>query len=154
QIDPAVHDSAHSNRTGMPSFVFIRRSLGLIREASGGWMAVWAVVLVAGGVLPAANVFLMKRLVDALAKNVRAGADWQRAIVVLVPALLLLSVMVGQRLLSALSEWVNTVQTQLVQDYIKGLIHQKAASIDYAFFESPEYHDQMHQANSQAGTRI
>src|SRR5262249_32208342 len=46
------------------------------------------------------------------------------------------------------------VQTQLVQDHIKGLIHEKAAAIDYAFFESPEYHDQMHQANSQAGTRI
>jgi len=40
-----------------------------------------------------------------------------------------------------------------VQDHIKGLIHEKSASVDFAFFESPEYFDQFQQANSQAGTR-
>src|SRR5207245_6256142 len=99
-------------------------------------------------------LFLMKRLGDALAKSVGAGATWERASAVLIPAALMVAVMVAQRVLGALADWVNTVQTQLVQDHIKGLIHEKAASIDYGFFESPEYHDHMHQANSQAGTRI
>jgi ATP-binding cassette subfamily B protein len=63
-------------------------------------------------------------------------------------------VMVGQRVFSALGDWINTVQTQLVQDYIKSLIHEKAAAIDYSFYESPEYHDEFHHANSQASTRI
>src|SRR5262249_20581221 len=43
---------------------------------------------------------------------------------------------------------------QLVQDYIKGLIHEKAAAIDYGFFESPEYHDEFQNANGQASNRI
>jgi ATP-binding cassette, subfamily B, bacterial len=136
------------------SLAFIRRSLGFIREASGKWMLAWAAVLVCSGVLPAASVFLMKRVVDALARSIGAGTAWTQASAVLVPSALLLAVMIAQRALSAIGEWVNTVQSQLVQDHIKSLIHAKAASIDYGFFESPDYHDQMHQANSQAGTRI
>src|SRR4029077_2746893 len=52
------------------------------------------------------------------------------------------------------SDWIDVAQTQLVQDHLKGLIHAKATSIDFGFFESPEYHDQLHQANSQASNRV
>ena len=136
----------------MTSVAAIRRTLGLIWPASRGWMVAWACLLIVLGVLPAASVFLTKRLVDALAQSVGAGAG-MNVPALLVPAGLMLAVLVAQRLLGAASDWVDTVQTQLVQDHIKELIHDKAASIDYGFFESPAYHDQLNQANSQASMR-
>jgi len=137
----------------LTSLTFIRRALALIWAASGRWMILWAGLSLLLGVLPAANVFLMKWLVDAAAHTVGAGATWDKATVILVPASLMLGVMVAQRLLGGVSEWVSTAQTQMVQDHIKGLIHEKSASIDYSYFESPEYFDQFHQANTQASTR-
>ncbi len=135
------------------SFTFIRRALGLIWAASGRWMVFWAGLSLVLGLLPAANVYLMKWLVDAAAHAVGGGFSWDKAQVILLPAGLMLAVMAGQRLLGGLSEWVSTAQTQMVQDHIKGLIHEKSAGIDYSFFESPEYFDQFHQANTQASTR-
>jgi ATP-binding cassette subfamily B protein len=134
-------------------FVFIARALRLIWTASGRWTISWAGLSLVQGIIPAALVYLMKWLVDALAQSVGAGTARDRAIVILVPAGLTAAIMVAQRLLSGLTEWVNTAQTQMVQDHIKGLIHEKASSVDYAFFESPEYFDQFQQANSQASVR-
>jgi ATP-binding cassette subfamily B protein len=135
------------------SVTFIRRALGLIWTASGRWMVAWAGLCVVQGILPAATVFLMKWLVDTMARAVGAGFSREQIWVLAMPASVMLGVMIAQRLLGGLSDWVSTAQNQKVQDYIKGLIHQKASSIDYGFFESPEYHDQFHQANSQASTR-
>ena len=138
----------------LSDLAFIRRALALIRRASGAWMAAWALVLIVNGVLPAASVFLMKRLVDALTHTIGAGATWERASTALIPALMILAVLIAQRAVGAIGEWVTTVQTQLVQDYIRGLIHEKAAAIDFGFFESPEYHDQLSHANAQASPRV
>jgi ATP-binding cassette subfamily B protein len=133
---------------------FLRRAFALVWSASGRWTVSWAALTLVLGVLPAAAVFLTKWLVDTLAHDiVDAGSTWDKALVLLLPASLMVGVMVAQRLLGGLSEWVGTVQTQLVQDHIKGLIHAKAAAVDYSFFESPEYFDQFHQANSQASSR-
>ena len=133
----------------LTSFAFIRRALGVIWTASGRWMVVWGGLLLALGLLPAATVFLTKRVVDALALSIGSGSYGP----LIAPGLGMAAVLVAQRVLGALSDWVDVVQTQLVQDYLKGLIHDKAAAIDYGFFESPEYHDHLHQATSQASQR-
>jgi ATP-binding cassette subfamily B protein len=138
----------------MPNqFTLISRAMGLIWVASGRWTIAWAVLTLVQGILPAALVFLTKWLVDALAQAVGAGTARDKAMAILVPAGFTAAAMIAQRLLGGLTEWVNTAQNQMVQDHIKGLIHAKAASVDFAFFESPEYFDQFQQANSQASMR-
>src|SRR5689334_5229798 len=107
----------HTCRSVLADLVFLRRALGLIRAASGRWMTAWAIVLVGSGLLPAASVFLTKRVVDALSKGIGGGTAWSHASAVVVPGLLMVAVMIGQRVLSGLSDWINTVQTQLVQDH-------------------------------------
>jgi ATP-binding cassette subfamily B protein len=116
-------------------------------------MVAWAGLALVLGILPAGSVILMKWLVDALAHAIGAGFTWEQVQVVLLPAGLMLGVMVAQRVLGGVSDWVSTAQTQMVQDHIKCLLQDKAASVDYSFFESPEYHDQFQQANSQASVR-
>jgi ATP-binding cassette subfamily B protein len=137
----------------LTSFTFIRRALALIWAASGRWTVFWIGLSLVLGILPAANVYLVKWVVDAAAHSVGAGTTWDHVLVILVPASLVLAVLVAQRLIGGLSDWVSTAQTQMVQDHIKGLIHEKSVSIDFSFFESPEYFDQFHQANSQASAR-
>src|SRR5580765_3710466 len=109
----------------------IARALRLIWAASGRWTIAWAALSLVQGILPAATVFLMKWLVDALAQAVGAGTAREQAVVILIPAGLMAAIMVAQRLFAGLTEWVNTAQTQMVHDHIKGLIHEKAASVDF-----------------------
>ncbi|MEJ7712183.1 MAG: hypothetical protein WKF84_20555 [Pyrinomonadaceae bacterium] len=56
-------------------------------------------------------------------------------------------------LLQSVAEWVKTAHSEVVQDYIKGLIHEQAVNVDYEFYESPEYLDLLEQIRSESGSR-
>jgi ATP-binding cassette subfamily B protein len=49
--------------------------------------------------------------------------------------------------------WIRLVQSELLQDHINGLIHQKSAEADLAFYEFPDYYDHLHRARSEASYR-
>ena len=131
----------------------IRLALHLVWEAARWWTPGWVAILVIRGLLPAAVVYLTKWLVDGVAAVMETGAGWEEIEVVLVPGLLMGGALLLQRVLGSVAEWVNAAQAELVQDHVKGLIHEKAAAADYGFFESPEFYDRLEQANGQAGTR-
>ncbi len=137
----------------LTNFSFLRRALGLVWASSSRWMVASVSLTVLLGLLPAAAVYLTKWVVDVLAHTAGHGVTWDKVQVVLIPASLMVGVMVAQRVLGGLSDWVNTAQAQMVEDHVKALIHEKSASIDYGFFESPEYFDQYHQASTQASSR-
>jgi ATP-binding cassette subfamily B protein len=52
--------------------------------------------------------------------------------------------------LSSVAGWVRTVQSELVQDHVHGLIHDQAARLDLAFYETPAYYDKLHRARVDA----
>ncbi len=129
------------------AFVFIWR-------AAPGWTTAWAALLVLQGVLPAAVVALTKWLVDSISAAVGAGISGEAAAAVLPPAALMGVILLFQRIAGGVSEWVSAGQSEHVGDYVKGLLHAKAASVDYAFYEASAYHDLLEQANTQAAGRI
>jgi ATP-binding cassette, subfamily B, bacterial len=131
----------------------VRLALRLIWLAAGTWTAVWLGLLILQGLVPAAIVLLTKVVVDAIAEAVGTGATWENALPVLIPAALMAGVMLLQRILGALQEWVTTAQGELVGDHVKDLIHRRAALADFGFYESSAYHDQLEQVNSQASGR-
>ena len=131
----------------------IGRTLGLVREASGWWMIVWAVLLVCTGLIPASIVYLTKFLVDSIAATIAAGATWDNIQVVVVPAAVMGALIVLQQSLGSFASWVNMAQSELVQDRIKSLVHEKAANVHFHFYESAGYFDKLQQANSQASGR-
>lgn len=132
---------------------YVGLTLGIVWKAARAWTVWWLLLLVVQGVLPAAIVFLTKWLVDSMAAAIGAGVSWEAALPVLVPAALMASLMLLQRVLGAINEWVSAGQAERVGDHIKELIHARAAVADYAFFESSDYHDQLEQVNSQASGR-
>ncbi|HET6567341.1 MAG TPA: ABC transporter ATP-binding protein [Rhodothermales bacterium] len=95
-----------------------------------------------------------KWLTDSLANAIGKGLTNESALPVLYSAGVMGGLLVLQQLLSGLRSWIQVAQAEVVQDHVKGLIHEKAIAVDYAFYESPDYFDKLQQANSEASARI
>jgi ATP-binding cassette subfamily B protein len=132
---------------------YLPQALGLVWAAAPRWTALWIVLLVVQGLLPAATVYLTRALVDSLVAALNGGGDWRR----FQPALLLAAAMAGVMLLAQLlrsaAGWLRATQAELVQDHINALIHQKSTAVDLAFYETPDYYDHLHRARDQASYR-
>ncbi|MBM2813157.1 MAG: Xenobiotic-transporting ATPase [Chloroflexi bacterium] len=81
------------------------------------------------------------------------GGDADRVAHTLFLVALMGGVMVLSELLRSLSTWVRTAQSELVQDYVAGLVHERSIAADLAFYEWPEFYDHLHRARQDAGQR-
>ena len=129
------------------------RGIGLVWKASKGYTTIWAISLVIQGLIPAAVVYVTKWLVDAVAGAVGSGLSAHTVESVVTPALVMGGLLVLQQGLGSLTGWIRSAQTERVQDEVKELIHVKAVSVDYGFYESSEYFDLLQEANTQATSR-
>ena len=132
---------------------YLLRVFRLIASASGGWMLAWGILLVVQGFLPVGVVVLTKPLVDGLQAAVGAGASWERVQPVLLIALAIGGIMLMSEVLKIALEWIGVVQSELVQDHLSDLIHAKSASVDLAFYETPEFYDHLYRARGDASNR-
>lgn len=134
----------------LPNFA---RAIRLIWTAAPGWTTIWAALLVVQGLLPVATVYLTRAVVNSLVAVVRGNHSWQS----IEPALPLIAamaaIMLFNEILSGIAGWVHQAQAELVQDHINDLIHEKSASVDLAFYESPEFYDHLHRARAETGYR-
>lgn len=130
-----------------------RRAFGLVWTAARRWTIAWTALLIIQGIQPLASVYLVKLLVDSLVQAANGGGEWVNVKPVIVLIALTLGVMVVGELLQSLSELVRTAQSELVQDYIKGLIHQQSAAMDLSTHESPEFQDRLERVRSDASAR-
>lgn len=131
----------------------VLRALGLIRAAAPRWTAAWAAMLLVQGLLPIAMVSLTRPLVDGVAAVVAAGGDPATMRPLVLPAALMGLTMLATVVVQGLLGWVRDIQGELVNNYISGLVHAQSAAVDFAFYESPDYYDQLHRARDEAGSR-
>ena len=131
----------------------VPRTMGLVWTAARGWTAAWIAVLLVEGVLPVATVYLTRTVVNRLMPAIRAGGSWESVQPLIVAAVLMGVVLLAGEALRGIAAWLRTAQSDLVQDYISGLIQKKSASVDLAFYESPEFYDHLHRARAEAGYR-
>jgi len=132
---------------------FLPRALKLVWEAARGWTSIWIVLLVLQGVVPGGLVYLTKSVLDGAAAAIGQGMDWSNVEQLAIPALLMAGLLVLQQILKALNEWVQTAQSEHVEDHIQFMIHGHAARLDLSFYESSEYHDTLYQASSRASSK-
>jgi ATP-binding cassette subfamily B protein len=127
----------------------LRRALQVVWVAARYYTLIWLALLLIQGLLPAALVQLSRTLVDSLTQNMGQGnlTGYRTTLLIalLIGAFLLLS-----RILQSIGDWIYTVQSELVRDHLSALIHEKAITIDMAFFESPEYYDKLYRAREDA----
>lgn len=130
-----------------------KRTFRIIWSASKFYTVLWSLLLVIQGILPGLLVYLTKLVVDSLVAAINSQGDWEliRPAVVLIGATAL--VMVLSEIIQFLLELVRTVQSDIIQDHVKSLVHHKSSAVDLAQYESPEYHDRLEQAASDGTTR-
>jgi ATP-binding cassette, subfamily B, bacterial len=140
-------------RQAVAQMPFLGRALGLVWAAAPGWTVAAAALLLVQGLLPVAGVYLVRALVDGLVAALAAGGAWSSVQPVLGVAGLLAGVMVLTQALGSVSGWVRTAQAELVQDHITAVVQEKSCAVDLAFYDSPDYYDEMHRARAEAVTR-
>lgn len=127
-----------------------QRSLKLVWLVIPYWTACWAILLLLLGVLPGATIYLTKLTIDsfiAIQKSGEYSAQLNYSVTLLV---LTGGTLIFNEITQSLLDWVRAIQADKLLDYLKNLIHQKAVEVDYEFYESPEHHDLLEQANSES----
>jgi ATP-binding cassette subfamily B protein len=140
-------------RAALRQFPHLGRTMRLVWDASRPWTIAWLTLLVLQGLLPAATVYLTRWLVDSVVLAVRVGGSGTTLRPALIAAALMGAILLLTELLRSVTGWVRTAQSELVQDHITTLIHAKSSSVDFAFYESPDYYDHLHRARTEAGFR-
>lgn len=125
----------------------------LVWTAARGWTSAWIAVLLIQGILPVATVYLTRTVVNLLLPALRAGATWETMRPLMVAAALIVAVLLVSEALRGMTGWLRAAQSDLVQDHISNLIQRKSASVDLAFYESPEFYDHLHRARAEASQR-
>lgn len=129
---------------------YLPRALRLVWAAARRWTMAWAALLLLQGVLPVATVYLTKSVVDSTVQSLGAGRDLASLRPTLLLVVLMATVLLFSEVLRSLTTWVRTAQSELVEDHISNLIHEQAVTLDLAFYETPEYYDQLHRARVDA----
>ena len=134
---------------------YIPKTVKLVWQATGMWMAAWLALLLVQGVLPVAIVYMTRQAVDSLVGVVKnSGAiGGIKAYDHLFPLAVLAALLVGEQVLRTAVQWVRTVQGERIQDYMTGLIHDKALAADLGFYDSPAFYDRLHRAQMEAKSR-
>ncbi|HEY9667300.1 MAG TPA: ABC transporter ATP-binding protein [Coleofasciculaceae cyanobacterium] len=132
---------------------YLPQTLRLVWAAAHHWTLAWIILLVVQGLLPVATVYLTRLLVNSLVAVSGQGMTWESVQLILVPAVFMASVLLLTEFLRSAIEWVRTAQSELVQDYISALVHEKSVAVDIAFYESSEYYDHLNRARSDASSR-
>ncbi len=131
----------------------LRKTAGIVWESAGFWSLLNIFLLFIRGVLPVAAVYIIRELVNSMVPMIDAGGSLESIKPTMLWIILLGAVLLLTQVLNSILNWINTVETEFVQDYIKALIHDKAAKLDLAFFENPEFYDCLHRARNDAFNR-
>ncbi len=132
---------------------FLPRALRLVRDATGTSSAIWLALLCIQGLVPAAAVYLSRPLIDNLGAAVGSGGNWERmAPALLIAAAIAALLLVGELLRSA-AEWVRKGLAARLEDHVSALIHEKSTTVELAFYDTPEFHDDLHRARDEARYR-
>lgn len=125
-----------------------KRSFALLWKSSPIHTTIWATLLIIQGVLPGVIVYLTKLVVDSLSAAVNSQGEWSAVSKSLTYIAFIVGIMLLSEIIQSLLEMVRADQSDIVQDYVTKLVHDKSAMLDMAHFESPEYHDRLEQATS------
>ena len=137
-------------RRAMDALPHLLSTVRLIARAAPRWTTGWMVLILIQGFLPAAVVYLTRPLVNGIIQAAGTGGGLRP---LLVPLGLMAAALLLSEALRGVTQWVRTVQAEIVQDHITGLIHQKSIDADLAFYENPEFYDHLHRARAEASYR-
>ena len=100
--------------------------------------------------LPLANLYLLKLLIDSVEVGLRTGLEVSTVLPYIVVMSLLFFL---NRAISALNNVNSDVLSQKLIDYMSDIMQRQAAALDLAYYDTPQYHDTLHRAQQEAAYR-
>ena len=131
------------------------RALRLVWQTAPRWTLVNAALVVVQGGLPLAALYVMKRILDAVAAAVAAGASGRPDLVqdVWVWILAAGGVALVTVFMRLLGEYATEAQSLQVTDAVAEILHAQSIAVDLAYYEDPAYYDTLHRAQGEAPYR-
>lgn len=129
----------------------LRRALRLVWTAAPGWTLVNLVMVCVQGLLPLLSLLLLKLVVDALSAAVAepAGGFVAVALWVGLSGLVALAAVLA----NAWGGHAAEAQGLAVTDHVADVIHAQSIAVDLGYYETPAFHDTLHQAQLEAPYR-
>lgn len=140
-------------KTSERLFAQIRRALSLVWACSPRYTILSAVLVVFQGVLPLAVLYLLKRVVDAVASGAGAtepAAAFQRVAVLIVLAA---AVALVSAATNSATNLLREAHAMAVTDHVQELLNAKSVQVDLDYYENPLYYDTLHRAQQEAAFR-
>ena len=137
-------------RSILPQLTNLPEAIRLVWQAAGYWSVVWAVLLIFQGILPALQIYLVKTAINSFVAVVNNDIPSANLTAAFTDIGILVALILTGSAIASFTTWVRSLQAELTQDYLSSLIHNQAVSLDLAFFESPNYYNRLHRANSEA----
>lgn len=155
--------STESQNTSENIFTKLRFALGqtrylpkladLVWQSSKKWTCIWIVFLVIEGLLPIAIVYLTKEIVDTGIPVIGKNLDIDAFKPFIFAVILLASVLLLNEVCRGILRWIREHQTEHIEDAISIKIHETSLKVDLAFYETPDYYDNLHRARDEAWYR-
>jgi ATP-binding cassette subfamily B protein len=127
-----------------PFFKDLRRAISLIWLADKNIGRINILLQVCLSFLPIASLYCMKLMIEAVVHG-NKSFDIIIRLIIIYGAIQLLSGAAGQ-----LASFVNGKHQLKLTDALSNIVLKKAISVDYEYYENPEYHDTLHLAQQQA----
>jgi len=131
--------------------LLLRRAVRLVWESAPGWTSASIVLLVVQGILPLAQLYLLKLIVDAVTAALQSSNRNLDSTMWFIVALGVVTLLGA--LAASLSSLASDVQGQSVTDYVASIIHEKSVAVDLAYYENSQYYDTLHRAQQEAAYR-
>ena len=132
---------------------YVPRALMLVWSAGKKWTSTWLILLLVQSILPVITVVLTRSFINNIVGTANAHWDLAQIQTVLVPFVLLIVVMLVSRILDSVAAWVRTGQSELVKDYLSGIVQEQASRLDMTYYEQTDYYDLIHRVREQARYR-
>ncbi len=127
---------------------------GLVWRAN--WLAtlIMAGITLVSGLIPVAQAWVGKLIVDAVVNSLKVGLDPTVALRLALPYVLLeFALLLVSQVLSQVRSLAEHVLNARLSLHINTQIIQKALSLDLSYFEDPQFYDQMQNARREADFR-
>ena len=124
-----------------------------IWDASSGWMIANITLVVLQAALPIAGLYLTKLIVDAVSVAVSdpSGGDGFQGVLILITIAAFVALL--SAVARAISGFVSEAQGQLVTDHVQDVLHEKSSTVDFGYYEDPQYYDTLYRAQQEAPYR-
>lgn len=133
------------------STYYLFRTLRLIWQSSHLWAILNAVLVVIRGLIPLAQLWAVKVIIDTTSKQVASGVFNINEVIY--GLLLMASLFVLNSITSSLHSIVKERHSFYLNDVVASIIHHKTTNVEYGFFEDANFHNVFYRAVLDSSTK-